>query len=41
VVPLAQRLSAAGPKALLLAQLDSSFDSAALMVCLAWMSVTG
>lgn len=31
VIPLAQRLSAAGPKAPLLARLDSAFDSAALM----------
>jgi hypothetical protein len=31
IVPLAQRLSAAGPKAPLLARLDSGFDSAALM----------
>jgi len=31
VIPMAQRLSAAGPKALLLARLDSGFDSAALM----------
>ncbi len=31
VIPLAQRLSAAGPKAPLLARLDSGFDSAGLM----------
>jgi hypothetical protein len=31
VIPMAQRLSAAGPKAPLLARLDSGFDSAALM----------
>jgi len=31
VIPMAQRLSAAGPKALLLTRLDSGFDSAALM----------
>jgi len=31
VIPMAQRLSAAGPKALLLKRLDSGFDSAALM----------
>ena len=31
VIPLAQRLSAAGPKAPLLVRLDSGFDSAALM----------
>ena len=36
--PLAQRLSAAGPKAPLLARLDSGFDSAALMVCLEAMN---
>jgi hypothetical protein len=34
VIPLAQRLSAAGPKAPLLARLDSGFDSAALMNCI-------
>jgi hypothetical protein len=34
IVPLAQRLSAAGPKAPLLARLDSGFDSAALMACI-------
>ena len=34
IVPLAQRLSAAGPKAPLLARLDSGFDSSALMACL-------
>ncbi len=33
IVPLAQRLSAAGPKAPLLARLDSGFDAAALMGC--------
>ena len=31
VIPLAQRLSAAGPKAPILARLDAGFDSAALM----------
>lgn len=31
IVPMAQRLSAAGPKAPILARLDSGFDSAALM----------
>ncbi len=31
VIPMAQRLSAAGPKAPILARLDSGFDSAALM----------
>jgi len=41
VVPLAQRLSAAGPKAPLLARLDSGFDSAALMTCLESMNVAG
>jgi hypothetical protein len=34
IVPLAQQLSAAGPKAALLARLDSGFDSATLMACL-------
>ena len=34
IVPMAQRLSAAGPKAPLLARLDSGFDSAALMQCI-------
>ena len=34
IVPLAQRLSAAGPKAPLLARLDSGFDSSALMACI-------
>jgi Transposase DDE domain group 1 len=34
IVPLAQRLSASGPKAPLLARLDSGFDSAALMACI-------
>ncbi|MBE0547508.1 MAG: IS1380 family transposase [Rubrivivax sp.] len=38
VIPLAQRLSAAGPKAPLLARLDSGFDSAALMGCLESMN---
>jgi hypothetical protein len=41
VVPMAQRLSAAGPKAPLLARLDSGFDSAALMTCLESMNVPG
>ena len=41
VVPLAQRLSAAGPKAPLLARLDSGFDSSALMACLESMNVPG
>ena len=31
VIPMAQRLSAAGPKAPILARLDSGFDSAELM----------
>jgi hypothetical protein len=34
ILPLAQRLSAAGPKAPLLARLDSGFDAAALMACI-------
>ena len=34
VIPLAQRLSTAGPKAPLLARLDSGFDSAALMTAI-------
>jgi hypothetical protein len=34
IVPLAQRLSTAGPKAPLLARLDSGFDAAALMSCI-------
>jgi Transposase DDE domain group 1 len=34
IVPLAQRLSAAGPQAPLLARLDSGFDSSALMACI-------
>jgi hypothetical protein len=38
VIPLAHRLSAAGPKAPLLVRLDSGFDSAALMVCLEAMN---
>ena len=38
VIPLAQRLSAAGPKAPLLARLDSGLDSAALMGCLESMN---
>ena len=41
VIPLAQRLSAAGPKAPLLARLDSGFDSAALMMCLESMNQAG
>ena len=41
IVPLAQRLSAAGPKAPLLARLDSGFDSAALMACIESMNVPG
>ena len=41
VIPLAQRLSAAGPKAPLLARLDSGFDSAALMTCLEGMNQPG
>ena len=38
VIPMAQRLSAAGPKAPLLARLDSGFDSAALMACVERMN---
>jgi len=38
VIPMAQRLSAAGPKAPLLARLDSGFDSAAPMACVASMN---
>jgi len=38
VIPMAQRLSAAGPKAPLLARLDSGFDSAAPMACVEWMN---
>ena len=41
IVPLAQRLSAAGPKAPLLARLDSGFDSAALMACIESMNSSG
>jgi hypothetical protein len=41
VIPLAQRLSAAGPKAPLLARLDSGFDAAALMACLESMNKPG
>ena len=41
IVPLAQRLSAAGPKAALLARLDSGFDSAALMACIESMNGPG
>jgi hypothetical protein len=41
IVPLAQRLSAAGPKAPLLARLDSGFDSAALMACIEQMNAPG
>jgi hypothetical protein len=41
IVPLAQRLSAAGPKAPLLARLDSGFDSAALMECIESMNQPG
>jgi hypothetical protein len=38
---MAQRLSAAGPKAPLLARLDSGFDSAALMACVESMNQPG
>jgi hypothetical protein len=41
IVPLAQRLSAAGPKAPLLARLDSGFDSSALMACIESMNTPG
>lgn len=41
IVPLAQRLSAAGPKAPLLARLDSGFDSAALMACIESLNQPG
>jgi hypothetical protein len=41
IVPLAQRLSAAGPKAPLLARLDSGFDAAALMACLDSLNAPG
>ena len=41
IVPLAQRLSAAGPKAPLLARLDSGFDAAALMACLDSLNAAG
>ena len=41
IVPLAQRLSAAGPKAPLLARLDSGFDSAALMTSIEALNVPG
>ena len=38
---MAQRLSAAGPKAPLLARLDSGFDSVALMACVELMNQPG
>jgi Transposase DDE domain group 1 len=41
VIPLAQRLSAAGPKAPLLARLDSGFDSAALMSSIELLNALG
>ena len=41
IVPMAQRLSAAGPKAPLLTRLDSGFDSAALMACIESMNEPG
>lgn len=41
IVPMAQRLSAAGPKAPLLARLDSGFDSSALMACIEAMNTSG
>jgi hypothetical protein len=41
IVPLAQRLSAAGPKAPVLARLDSGFDSTALMLAIEAMNQSG
>ena len=41
VIPMAQRLSAAGPKVALLARLDSGFDAAALMACIESMNQPG
>ena len=41
VIPLAQRLSAAGPRAPLLARLDSGFDSAALMSSIEALNAPG
>lgn len=41
VIPMAQRLSAAGPKAPLLARLDSGFDSAALMASIEALNTPG
>ena len=41
IVPLAQRLSAAGAKAALLARLDSGFDAAELMACIESMNRPG
>lgn len=41
IVPLAQRLSAAGPRAPLLARLDSGFDSVALMACIEALNEPG
>ncbi len=41
IVPMAQRLSAAGPRAPQLARLDSGFDSAALMACIESMNSAG
>jgi len=41
VIPLAQRLSAAGPQSPLLARLDSGFDSAALMASIEALNTPG
>ena len=41
IVPLAQRLSAAGPKLPVLARLDSGFDSCALMAAIEAMNISG
>ena len=41
IVPLAQRLSAAGPKAPVLARLDSGFDAAALMASMESLNAPG
>ena len=41
MIPLAQRLNAAGPKAPLVARLDSRFDSAELMSCTEALNAPG
>ena len=41
VIPMAQRLSASGPKVPLLARLDSGFDAVALMACVELMNQPG